>query len=235
MNPLDRPLWTSFTYDTSSSSKYDFSGEIPKKSIHKDPIEPPEYYCEQHPEYKDVEFKLYQDDVIGPKCFQFMKNSGAIGSTTLPYVKALARCQEQGATMASVHSPQQNSYFMSHIERNHWVGMQKIKNGQTPTVWEDGSKVDFTNWGVDEPHNPAYNETTGDCLRFNWDEAGRFEPGYWYTKSCDLNYKPICQKEPIRGHDPQPTVSFFLCIPYTVYVIGLLRSAIKRKITKRHL
>ena len=185
-------------------------GDILKKSIHKDPIEPPDYYCEQHPEYKDVEFKLYQDDVIGPKCFQFMKNSGAIGSTTLPYVKALARCQEQGATMASVHSPQQNSYFMSHIERNHWVGMQKIKNGQTPTVWEDGSKVDFTNWGVDEPHNPAYNETTGDCLRFNWDESGRFEPGYWYTKPCDLNYKPICQKEPVRGHDPQPTVSLFI-------------------------
>ena len=146
--------------------------------------------------------------MIGPKCFQFMKNSGDVGSTTLPYVKALARCQEQGATMASVHSAQQNSYFMSHIKGNHWIGMQKIKNGQTPTTWEDGSKVDFTNWGVDEPHNPPYNETTGDCLRFNWDETDQLQPGYWYSKKCDLNYRAICQKEPVRGHDPQPTVSF---------------------------
>ena len=85
------------------------------QKIHEEPIDVPDYYCAQSPDYLETPFKLYQDDITGPKCFQFLKNSGDISQVAKPWDKGKERCEEQGAVLASIHSPQQNAWFSSHI------------------------------------------------------------------------------------------------------------------------
>ena len=79
------------------------------------PVDLPDYYCAQSPDYLETPFKLYQDDITGPKCYQFLKNSGDISGTAKSWDKGKERCEEQGAVLASIHSPQQNAWFSSHI------------------------------------------------------------------------------------------------------------------------
>ena len=75
--------------------------------------------------------------------------------------------------------------------------------GVKPQTWQDGTKVDFDNWAENEPKQPGEGEDL--CLRFNYVESESMHRGYWYARPCTNNYKPICQKEAIPGHDPKPT------------------------------
>ena len=97
------------------------------QKIHEEPIDVPDYYCAQSPDYLETPFKLYQDDITGPKCFQFLKNSGDITGTAKSWDKSKERCEEQGAVLASIHSPQQNAWFSSHIPVNYSSFSQNAK------------------------------------------------------------------------------------------------------------
>ena len=155
-----------------------------------------EYYCKQDPNFKEVQFKLYEEEGHPPRCYQFLKNSGAIEHTSGNWSYAQSLCQSQGAQLASIHSPKQNSWMYSHTgNMNYWLGANKIK-GKTPNTWVDGTSFDFTNWLENEPRNSYHDD--GDCMKFKSNED--LGPGYWLARSCtDNQCKPICQKAATKG------------------------------------
>ena len=121
------------------------------KPIHDIPIEPKDYYCKQNPDLKELPFMYYEDDIVGPMCYQFFKNSGNPIDVAANYTESVAKCTNQGAQIASIHSQQQNTFFLSHTSNMAlWIGMGNI-NGHVPNQWDDGSRVDFMNFGRNEP------------------------------------------------------------------------------------
>ena len=40
------------------------------------PQEPSEYYCKQDSAHNEIKFILYEDDIVGHMCYQFLKNAG---------------------------------------------------------------------------------------------------------------------------------------------------------------
>lgn len=82
---------------------------------HQEPIDTPDYYCQQSPDYTEAPFKLYNDDIVGPTCIQFLKNSGNVQGATASWDDSQKRCKEQGANLVSIHSAQQNSWIRSNM------------------------------------------------------------------------------------------------------------------------
>ena len=80
--------------------------------------------------------------------------------------------------------------------------------GVKPQTWLDGSKVDFDNWAKNEPKQPAEGEDL--CCRFNYVDNDDLDRGYWYARPCKNEYKPVCQKEAIPGHDPKVRLSIWV-------------------------
>ena len=74
-------------------------------------------------------------------------------------------------------------------------------NGVKPQIWLDGSKVDFDNWGENEPKQPDEGQDL--CCQFSYADNENKNRGYWYARPCNNDHKPICQKEAIPGHDPK--------------------------------
>ena len=94
-----------------------------------------------------------------------------------------------------------------------WLGMSNIKGPNIPSTWDDGSPVDFNNWGPDEP--AAGGEY---CLKFD-SRADLGYRGYWFAKPCSETRRPVCQKQATRGHAP-PSVWFSNKILFYFYFLN---------------
>uniref|UniRef100_A0A914CDL3 C-type lectin domain-containing protein n=1 Tax=Acrobeloides nanus TaxID=290746 RepID=A0A914CDL3_9BILA len=102
-------------------------------------------------------------------------------------------CQNDGANLASIHSPEENSYIANSTymylqqERNVWIGIY-LDNSTLTWKWTDGSFVDYTNWGFERPFPgdgcgilvnsqwPNYCNTTNFCNWFGlWDTQSSYD------------------------------------------------------------
>ena len=155
-----------------------------------------DYYCKQDPKYKEVQFKLYEEDGFTPMCYQFLKTSGDIKNVEGTWDETRAICQGQGGDLASVHSAKQNAWMFSHIGgMGYWLGANKVK-GKMPKSWADGSQFDFVSFYENEPRDKFADG--GDCLKYRTNEDNG--AGYWLARSCVENkWKPICQKPATKG------------------------------------
>ena len=114
----------------------------------KEPVPVPDYYCAQNIDHKEIKYKLYQDDIIGPKCFLFAKSGGGSDIKKVTWADARKFCRDFGGDIVSIHSFAQNSFIMSHLkEETYWIGFgPEISNGVKPIFWVDGTQVDFDGW-----------------------------------------------------------------------------------------
>ncbi|XP_067143283.1 macrophage mannose receptor 1-like isoform X1 [Centruroides vittatus] len=119
-------------------------------------------------------------DFGGKYCYQI------INQQTLSWGKALQLCLAQGSTLASFHSIYETELLWPLIgddSEKLWLGLFKRFDGEF--VWQDGSKVNFTNW------NPSARKE-GDCVYMTSIDMK------WIQQSCDDGFshpKPLCMKE----------------------------------------
>ena len=89
----------------------------------KEPVPVPDYYCAQNIEHKEIQYKLYQDDIIGPKCFLFAHSGGGSDIKKRTWADARKFCRDFGGDLVSIHSFAQNSFIMSHLkDESFWIG-----------------------------------------------------------------------------------------------------------------
>ena len=135
------------------------------QKVHEKPVEnQSDYYCTQDDIYKDsLQFKLYEDDVIGPKCFMFLRDVGTVSGTSVEYKEAVKKCASLGGELATIHSAEQNAWINSHTNKNDmWLGASHIK-GQVPAQWDNGETMDFAAFEEKQPR-PDYDKNgDNDC------------------------------------------------------------------------
>ena len=90
-------------------------------------------------------------------------------------------CEAEDAHLVTITS-QAEQLFVQEILANEsrWIGLSSSGN---TFGWVNGEDYDFTNWMQGEP-----NEGPGVCVRLR-------ENGLWTDRSCDLQYRGICERE----------------------------------------
>ncbi|XP_071940909.1 macrophage mannose receptor 1-like [Antedon mediterranea] len=113
------------------------------------------------------------------------------------------KCQNRyaGAELASVHNVGENSFLLNLVQQDlfghsTWIGMSDNNNEGT-FAWLDGSKVDFTYWGQNQPDNWYDGE---DCIEL------RYWDGTWNDNVCSGAFTSICKMKKIDvGNTAIPT------------------------------
>ncbi|XP_033624641.1 macrophage mannose receptor 1-like [Asterias rubens] len=121
--------------------------------------------------------------------------------TSVSYVEGMAFCRAMGpnAFPASVHDSVFNNILRSNAlnqlgVENVWLGLV-YQNGEF--TWADGSPVDYTNWGGDQPSMPITGEI---CVQMAAEGYG-----VWKNTDCFVKAGYICQAP--RGDIPPSTTS----------------------------
>ncbi|XP_067669211.1 echinoidin-like [Haliotis asinina] len=95
-------------------------------------------------------------------------------------------CQQRGAHLASIHSESENTYISSFNSSMYiWIGYNDLTE-EGSFRWTDGSALDFSNWGSDQPDDLG-NE---DCVGTNF-----LAFGAWNDFYCSRFYRYICVKK----------------------------------------
>ncbi|XP_078493515.1 uncharacterized protein LOC100176392 isoform X1 [Ciona intestinalis] len=95
-----------------------------------------------------------------------------------------AECQSRMAYLASVHSDIENKALLSWLnEKTAWLGLKR--NGWGGWDWLDGTAVDYTNWGENEPNNAG--ETGEACVEM-------YNNGKWNDNFCSNLRGYVCKK-----------------------------------------
>ena len=101
---------------------------------------------------------------------------------------ALAACEAQGGSLASIHSESENAAAHAVTSgRRAYIGLNDRAN-EGSFVWADGTPVDFTRWGGSEPNSFA--GSNEDCAGFH----AYYSDGGWNDFMCsgnDHNGEPI--------------------------------------------
>ena len=130
------------------------------QKVHEKPVDQSDYYCTQDDGFEqDLQFKLYEDDKIGHKCFMFLRDVGELMALKQSYRVAEIVCESLDAQIATIHSPEQNAWIHGHTNKHAmWLGSSGIQ-GKVPTNWDNGETMDFTAFFDGQPNE-------------NWDKEG---------------------------------------------------------------
>lgn len=96
----------------------------------------------------------------------------------LTWTSARHRCLQYGGDLISLHSPDEFNFILTlanahHLMYSAFSGLND-RNTEGGYVWSDGSPVQYTNWGVNQPDNFHSQE---DCVEV-------FGDGTWNDVSC---------------------------------------------------
>jgi hypothetical protein len=112
------------------------------------------------------------------------------GLSSMDYPTAKTYCAAGGAEPASIHSIALNNLIfqmMLKIRDGVWIGLVR---GGTAFAWEDGTKLDYTNWAPGEPDDR-------DCAVMVGPFGTQGKQGMWADSRCSSQYEEIiCQKKP---------------------------------------
>lgn len=105
------------------------------------------------------------------------------------YNDAEADCVARGGHLLSIHNATMQNLavavaFGIEIFDDWWIGLND-RAAEGTFLWTDGSPVDFTQWGDQEPNDAGDNE---DCANLS-SEIG----GYWNDLPCDEQHSYICR------------------------------------------
>ncbi|XP_069120617.1 macrophage mannose receptor 1-like isoform X2 [Argopecten irradians] len=125
-------------------------------------------------------------------CYMSSPSSG--DSALVDWYDAGQYCMGQGATLASIHTLDENNYVLSLISKasltSVWIGYNEL--GATTYTWSDGSLVDFDFWGNGEPNNAFGAEM---CVSVS------VYGGTWNDDNCGQEKGFICKKS-LSGSGP---------------------------------
>uniref|UniRef100_UPI003AAE0A8C ladderlectin-like n=1 Tax=Centroberyx gerrardi TaxID=166262 RepID=UPI003AAE0A8C len=129
--------------------------------------------CEPHA-YQEIGQNIEKENYCpsgwsryGTRCFIFIE-------TTKTWVEAETYCIFEGATLASIHSEEENHFIQAltrgdtHNFPSTWIGGQDaVQNGLW--MWADGSRFDYVNW------YPGLSHST---IELHWDDkpCGHYSP-----------------------------------------------------------
>ncbi|GIY21763.1 c-type mannose receptor 2 [Caerostris extrusa] len=151
--------------------------------------------------------------LLGNLCYKVF---GRKWTQRLSWSSAQRSCQNESATLASVHSQEQQEFLTDltlEIENDAWIGLQNMFRG-TLFQWVDDSALDYVNWDVNEPSISNDDEDTDlyytssyerSCVEINY---GRDNMGKWNDVSCQQNNAYICQKQKDPSITRQPEDPF---------------------------
>lgn len=123
--------------------------------------------------------------------YQFSGQCYYIGIRKKTWPEAKKDCESMGATLASIHSEEENQFIQNLRVVNYgissgeeiWLGGRRVGDNW---VWVDESKWDYSVWWNDVPGNY-------DCLTYRGDYIG------WFTSACDETVRApvylLCQKD----------------------------------------
>jgi len=109
----------------------------------------------------------------------------ATGSQSYSWSDGEELCASRGMQLTSVHSQQEEDlvWDLCHAVWC-WIGLNDVQR-EGVYVWSDGSPLDYTNWGGNEPEDvDGY-----DCV-FDWGD------GYWSDAGCYAKHGVVCRCEP---------------------------------------
>ena len=141
-NQGDRLAWKNFNCDTRMEFVCEIAAGYEPPTSAPTPTLPPQIPC--HTETEGDGWIQFPEDQGGSNefCYFF--------STVSPmgWLDAQENCIQQGGKLASVHSTEENSFFMHNLGFSDvaWIGF--LKDAPTDQfMWTDGSPADFLAWG----------------------------------------------------------------------------------------
>ncbi|XP_072035415.1 lectin-like isoform X2 [Amphiura filiformis] len=100
------------------------------------------------------------------------------------WLSAKGDCEGRGAGLASIHSSEENEFITTLTGGNVWIGLDDVA-AEGDFTWTDGSLLNFTNWGSNQPDNADNDEH---CVDFNWRD-----PGIWNDYTCRSAHPFVCK------------------------------------------
>ncbi|XP_072037146.1 galactose-specific lectin nattectin-like [Amphiura filiformis] len=93
------------------------------------------------------------------------------------WLSAERDCEGRGADLVSIHSSEENEFITNMTDGNErvWIGLDDIA-AEGDFTWSDGSHLNFTNWGSNQPDNANDDEH---CVHLKWRD-----PGIWNDFTC---------------------------------------------------
>ena len=108
---------------------------------------------------------------------------------------ALAFCRAKGGVLVSPNTAEKQEFLVKYLLRYHpsygtpiWIGLYQ-NTSSDPFRWEDGSPLNYTNWGCGEPNNAGSGE---DCALIGI-SSNIFLSSTWNDDSCSKHFAYICQ------------------------------------------
>ncbi|XP_059158109.1 macrophage mannose receptor 1-like [Physella acuta] len=117
-----------------------------------------------------------------------------IETSQLSYTDAQTACQKQSATLATITSQIDQSFFstspfLASGTESYWIGVKYDISSQSYLLDNSDKKPQILNW---DP-NQMYNSTTAPCVYVNAGSTATFM-GSWTREKCDSLHKFVCQK-----------------------------------------
>ncbi|CAH1785530.1 unnamed protein product [Owenia fusiformis] len=189
-------------YDTDCST---LAYGLCKKSDAKPPYTPKRYG--QCPHTRDG------DDWVGydVSCYLFRPKE------SLSHGDAEVACQALDARLVSVHSDEETNFIVSRLAKTIsytcWVGLMKsLSRGYQ---WKDGSAVEYTNWGENQPSDVDGTQDKN-CVQM-------WLSGKWSDVQCTASRGYICKRDQINvSKPPQGAAAAGIAIGVSIAVIALL-------------
>lgn len=95
--------------------------------------------------------------------------------------------------MVSVGDQRESDFLKRHlgsiVSDVYWLGLYRNSSGENSNegwFWVDGTPLNFSNWGSDEPNNWRNNEKCGELLG---------KSGYWNDISCYEPRLSLCERK----------------------------------------
>ncbi|XP_037330821.1 C-type lectin BpLec-like [Pungitius pungitius] len=110
-------------------------------------------------------------------------------ATRMNWADAELYCLSLGTNLVSIHSEEEQSFVEELIknfdpaEGNTWLGLSD-NHKEGAWMWTDGSKVEFTYWGPEQPDNEYEREH---CVQTNY-----LGLKSWYDWPCSHNVPFVC-------------------------------------------
>lgn len=122
---------------------------------------------------------------------EFMGHTYQLIKDSTDFDTAKGRCEQMGGYLVRIDNDEENRFitetFVHRIERHVMIGAtDRAQEGVW--LWADGSKVEFTRWGENEPNNANdedYVELTGGG---HWNDLQRFDEQKFYI--CEWDTSP---------------------------------------------
>ena len=117
------------------------------------------------------------------------------------WTSAEKSCEQKGAHLTSIHSIEENEFI--------WNNLVKLDTNPTDPMiligrpmenglhWNDGTKLNYTNWEDGHYYNLCSNFT--ECIAIQFYSSYSDSVGQWNTCPCDHPLKYICKK-PRQGN-----------------------------------